>query len=661
MKMRITRPCWGLLLAAPGMAATAANMQNENQIVVTATKTELPAAQVPASLTVVYGEELEARRVDEVSQLATMTPGMAFQPWGQAGTSLAVVRGVTGSGSGFNSAVLLSEDGVPLLAGQGFDNNFLDVERVEILRGPQSSLYGRNAEVGVINIVTRTPDNVQRVDLSAIAGSRQRQQLRGSFSTPLVEDRLYAAIGGEWKSQNGYVDNVTTGGKADDRERNNARIVLRWTPNDANDIRLRYSQQRYHDGGSQWGAAANADRKVSSGTGSWNHSQASILSLDYRHLLSNGWQFRAIGARTEILDRIQQDTDFRQPDTLHMQRDNKLTTLSQEFRLQGEGDNHRWLTGMYFDRDDNDFRFVQKLPLMSSEMRNSQRGNTQALFGEWTQILGGPWSVTLGGRIERSGIEISPTGEGKRSASWRNVSPKISLQYQWHPDLQTYASYSQGYRAGGYNLFSPATNYLRYNPEKVHSWELGIKGLSEDRRLRYSSSVYLMDIDDMQVQQVVQAGVVYINNAAKARSTGWELEADYNLLPELRLQGSLGLNHTRFDRYQDGSNDYSGNHNTFAPDTTASLGLRYDHGSGAYAQLQWHGVSSSFLDAGNQYRQAGYGVGDITFGYMWRDIDISLFVDNLTNKKYDAVGYLNGSVRIYSPPREFGLKVSYKL
>lgn len=655
------RPYWGLLLAAPGTAAIAADMQNENQIVVTATKTELPAVQVPASLSVLYGEDLEASRVDEVSQLAAMTPGMAFQPWGQAGTNLAVVRGVTGSGSGFNSAVLLSEDGVPLLAGQGFDNNFLDVERVEILRGPQSSLYGRNAEVGVINVVTRTPDNIQRGDISAIAGSRQRQQLRGSFSTPLVEDRLYAAVAGEWKSQNGYIDNTTTGGKADDRERNNARIALRWTPNDTDDIRLRYSQQRYHDGGSQWGLAASADRKVGSGTDSWNHSQASVASLDYRHLLANGWQFRSISARTEVLDRIQQDTDFRQPDTLHMQRDNKLTTLSQEFRLQGEGDNHRWLTGLYFDHDDNDFRFVQKLPLMTSEMRNTQRGNTQALFGEWTQMLGGPWSVTLGGRIERSDIEISPVGEDKRSASWHNVSPKVSVQYQWQPDLQTYASYSQGYRAGGYNLFSPATDYRRYNPEKVHSWELGVKGLSDDRRLRYSSAVYLMDIDDMQVQQVVQAGVVYINNAAKARSTGWEFEADYNLLPELRLQGSLGLNHTRFGRYRDGSNDYAGNHNTFAPDATASLGLRYDHASGVYGLLQWHGASSSFLDAGNQYRQAGYGVGDLTVGYVWRSLDVSLFVDNLTDKEYDAVGYLNGSVRIYSPPREFGLKVSYKL
>lgn len=656
----MARSYWGLLLAAPGMTAIAADIQN-NEMVVTATKTELPAVQVPASLSVLYGEDLEERRVDSVSQLAAMTPGMAFQPWGQAGTNLAVVRGVTGSGSGFNSAMLLSEDGVPLLAGQGFDNNFLDVDRVEILRGPQSSLYGRNAEVGVINVVTRTPDNLQRGEITAIAGSRQRQQLRGSFSTPLVEDRLYAAVAGEWKSQNGYVYNTTTGGKADDRERNNARIVLRWTPTDADDVRLRYSQQRYHDGGSQWGPAASRDRKVASGTDSWNHSQASVVSLDYRHLLSNGWQFRSISARTEILDRIQQDTDFTAPDTLHMQRDNQFTTLSQEFRLQGEDSDHRWLAGLYFDRDDNDYRFVQKLPMMSTNMRNAQRGNTQALFGEWTQMLGGPWSVTLGGRVERSEIEMSPTGMDKRSSTWHNVSPKITVQYQWQPELHTYASYSQGYRAGGYNLFSPATDYFRYNPEKVHSWELGVKGLSDDRRLRYSSSVYLMDIDDMQVQQVVQAGVVYINNAAKARSTGWELEADYALLPELRLQGSLGLNHTRFDNYRDGSNDYAGNHNTFAPDATASFGLRYEHASGAYGLLQWHGASHSFLDAGNQYRQAGYGIVDMTLGYAWRDLDVSLFVDNLTDKEYDAVGYLNGSVRIYSPPREVGLKVSYKL
>lgn len=657
----MARPYWSLLLAAPGMSAMAADVLNEHQMVVTATKTELPAVQVPASLSVLYGEDLENQRVDEMSRLAALTPGMTFQPWGQAGTHLAVVRGVSGSGSGFNSAMLLSDDGVPLLAGQGFDNNFLDVDRVEILRGPQSSLYGRNAEVGVINVVTRAPDNLQRAEITAIAGSRHRQQLRGSVSTPLVEDRLYAAVAGEWKSQDGYVDNRANGGKADDRQRNNGRIVLRWTPGEADDIRLRYSQQRYHDGGSQWGKASGRNREVESGTDSWNHSQASVLSLDYRHLLANGWQFRSITARTDIRDRIQQDTDFTVPDLLHMQRDNHFTTLSQEFRLQGEGSDSRWIAGLYLDRDDNHYRFVQKLPRIATEMRNAQRGSTQALFGEWTQDLGGPWSLTLGGRVERSEIDMSPVGADGRSASWHNVSPKATLQYQWQPGLQTWAGYSQGYRAGGYNLFSPATGYARYNPENIHAWDLGIKGVSDDSRLRYSSAVYLMDIRDMQVQQVVQAGVVYINNAAKARSTGWELEADYALLPELRLQGALALNHTRFDRYRDGVNDYAGNHNTFAPDAIASLGLRYDHASGVYSQLLWHGASRSFLDAGNQYSQTGYGVLDITLGYAWRELDVSLFVDNLTDKEYDAVGYLNGSVRIYSPPREFGLKVSYRL
>ena len=648
---------WGLLLVAPGLAAA----QDGQQLLVTATKTALPAVQVPAALSVLYGEDLEAQRVDEVAKLATLVPGMSFQPWGQSGTNLAVVRGVTGSGSGFNSSVLLSEDGVPLLAGQGFDNHFLDVERVEILRGPQSSLYGRNAEVGVINVVTRAPDNLPRGDLSGTYGSRGHQQLRGSVSGPLVEDTLYAAVAGEYNRQNGFIANDARGGKADDRERNNARIVVRWTPTEADDLRLRYSQQRYHDGGALWGAASSRERRVSSGTDSWNHSLASVASLDYRHQLANGWTFRSISARSDIRDRIQQDSDFLPTDSLSMQRDNLFTTLSQEFRLQGDGDRHHWLAGIYLDRDDNHYRFVQKLPLMRSDLTNRLRGNSQALFGEWTQMLSGPWSLTLGGRVERSAIEIEPTGGAKRSTQWHNVSPKIALQYQWQADLQTYASYSQGYRAGGYNLFSPASDYYGYNPEKVRSWELGIKGVSDDRRLRYSSAVYLMDIDDMQVQQVLQAGVVYINNAAKARSTGVELEADYALLPELRLQGSLGLNHTRFDQYQDGSQNYAGNRNTFAPDATANLGLRYEHPGGAYGQLQWHGVSRSFLDASNTYRQPGYGVLDMTLGYQWRDLDVSLYADNLTNKEYDAVGYLNGSVRIYSSPREYGLKVSYKL
>ncbi|BCQ45291.1 hypothetical protein ERHA55_28180 [Erwinia rhapontici] len=187
------------MLALPGIAAAATDTTIHtaaDEMVVTATKTALPAVEVPASLSVLYGEDLEAQRVEEISQLAARTPGLVFQPWGQSGTNLPVMRGLSGSATGFSSSVLLTEDGVPQLTNQGFDNAFMDVERVEILRGPQSSLYGRNAEAGVINVVTRTPDNLQRGRIDAIYGSRNRQQLRGSFSTPLVEDRLYMAVAG---------------------------------------------------------------------------------------------------------------------------------------------------------------------------------------------------------------------------------------------------------------------------------------------------------------------------------------------------------------------------------------------------------------------------------------------------------------------------------
>ncbi|WP_413770008.1 TonB-dependent receptor plug domain-containing protein, partial [Vibrio vulnificus] len=118
-------------------------------VTVTANKIEQAQETVPASLSVLTGEVLRKGGIRDLEDLARATPGFTFQPFGQSGTNLPVVRGLTASPTAFSSSMLMLVDGVPSLMGQGFDHNLLGVERIEILRGPQSTLYGRNAEAGV--------------------------------------------------------------------------------------------------------------------------------------------------------------------------------------------------------------------------------------------------------------------------------------------------------------------------------------------------------------------------------------------------------------------------------------------------------------------------------------------------------------------------------
>lgn len=644
-----------------GGASMAMAQTELEPVKVTANKIEQEQEQVPASLSVITGEDLRKGGIDDLERLARITPGFTFQPFGQSGTNLPVVRGLSSGATAFSSSMLMLVDGVPTLMGQGFDHNLLGVERVEVLRGPQSTLYGRNAEAGVLSIHTRQPGDTPYARIEAETGSRDLRTLSVDASTALVPDTLYAGVSGQWREQDGFIDNRYRGGQADDRERHSARMVLRWTPGLNTDVNLRYSRQDYRDGGSQWGAAASSRREVRSGTPSWNHSSGRSLSLDVLHEFDSGVKLRSITARNDFYDRVQQDTDFMPADQLHLARAYHFNTLSQEFRLEGQWRDNQWLLGAYADRDDHDLSYQQKLPLRLTQVGSQLGGNSTALFGQWLMPLAEHWTLTLGARAEQDKVHIDPQSANRQSASWQRFTPKIALQYEWQPDAYVYASYAEGFRAGGFNAFSSAANYPGYAPEKVKTYELGAKGWLVDKRLRYSAALYWMDVRDMQVQQIIQPGVVYITNAATAHSTGLELEADYLFADDWRVISSVGLNRTRFEQFSEGSNDYTGNHNPYAPDVTGHLGLRYDAPTGWYAQGAVSLVGKTYLDAANQYSRGGYGLIDLNAGYDFSHYGISAYVKNAADKRYDAVGYLNGTTRVYSPGREVGLRVSYEL
>lgn len=628
-------------------------------VTVTVDKRTQSLESVPASVSAFEGEDLEAAGIDSLEGVARMTPGFTFQASGQSGLQPPVMRGITANIMGFSSSVALVVDGVPTLRGQGFDDNLLGIERVEILRGPQSTLYGRNAEAGVISIVTRKPGNDPYAVVSTEVGSREKRALRFDASRALVQDTLYLGVAGEFFAQDGFIDNTFKGGKEDDRERRNGRLALRWTPDERTDATFRYAQREYRDAGSLWGSVTAPRATVRSGTDSWNRSTARTTSLDVSHELASSLRLRSITANNEFTDRILQDIDYMPPDMLHVGRDHHFRTLSQELRLEGQLGRAQWLFGLYADRDDHDLSFGQKIPLGSTTTSATQKGDSAALFTHWVVPLTDRWTVTAGGRIERDEVRFALEGGSEQSRAWTRFSPRLALQYQWRKDAQVYVSVADGFRAGGFNAFAPEI-YRRYQPEHVRSFEFGAKGLLLNRRLRYSVSAYLMDVSDMHVQQIGLPGQMFLTNAASARPVGIDAEFQYLLGSGWQIQAALGLNRTRFRKFRDGANDYKGKHNPLAPDVTGHLGMRYDAVQGWYAQVHISGASKVYLDAANQYGRPGYGVIDLMAGYSYGRTEWSAYVRNAGNKQYDTIGFLNGTTTIYSPPREFGLRMTWR-
>ena len=631
-------------------------------ITVTTDKVDQFLDKVPASVVVIDGADLEQSGVIRMEQLEGRIPGLSFQPFGQAGVSAPVMRGLTtASFNSLSTSTLLLIDGAPTLTAQGFDYSLLDVESLEVVRGPQSTLYGRNAEAGVISVKSRPIDAPARTSLSVAAGTRQLLGAQLSLNRPIVENTLYGSIAGNWLSQQGFIENVRTGNKDDNRKLQNLRFGLHWTPSDSTDLTLRYAYSQFDDGAALWGSAFAPRTTVSSGSPSWNRSSGQIISLNAQHAFESGIKLASVTAWNTFNDHIAQDTDFMPPDVMRVGRNNQLRTFSQELRLNGTAGASDWLVGLYGDLGNSDLQTISKTRRGLADARANQKTSTAAIFTNWSIPLSENWTMSAGARVEHINVKFSPTGANTKSQDWTSFLPKLSLQYQYDPANQWYASASKGLRTGGFNVLSPAMNYPSYGAEKVWSYETGLKGKLFDERLRYSLAAYYMTINDMQVMQMPTPGVVFISSAASATSKGVELDMDYLLGKNWQLIGGIAWNRTRFDQFTDGSANYAGNRNPFAPDLTGHIGLRYQDQQGWYVQASVRGSGMVYLDPANKYKRNGYAVLDLAAGYRQNNWELALYINNATNRQYDAIGYMNGYVSVYSAPREVALRLTWKI
>ena len=513
---------------------------------------------------VMDGLDVEQSGIQRMEQLEGRIPGLSFQPFGQSGLNSPVMRGLTANFNTFSTSVLMLVDGVPTLTAQGFENSFLDIDRIEVLRGPQSTLYGRNAEAGVVSIHSLPMDDAPRAAISGEFASRNKRA--GSFvlSHPIIENTLYGSISGSWSSQDGFIKNTYTDRKDDRREHGNINLGLRWTPTADTDVVIRYARQEFHDGSALWGSPTAERNEVASGTAGWNKSVGQTLSLNASHRFESGLTLRSITAYNDYRDRIQQDTDFMPIDALHVGRDHHFRNLSQELRLEGKTGKTDWLAGIYVDKQDNDLVNISKLMTGSNNLNVSQKGSSLALFSHWNIPLSDDWTLSMGGRIERNNVSIRKPDGNKMSAGWTHFSPKLALQFQINADNQWYVSVSKGVRSGGFNVVSPAVNFMPYSPERTLSYETGLKGSFHGHRGRYSIAAYYMNVKNMQVMQMPFPGMMYITSAASADSKGVELDVEYLLAPGWRVNAGLAWNRIRFDRFSDGAADYSGKRNPFA-------------------------------------------------------------------------------------------------
>ncbi|WP_419657278.1 TonB-dependent receptor [Desulfosarcina variabilis str. Montpellier] len=648
-------------------------------ITVTAQKQEENIQEVPVSVTVMSQTEIEDRNIESIGELSHYVPNFMINNEGASGMNAPVMRGIYANATTLTVSSGLFVDGVPVLSSTGYEDTVLDIERVEVLRGPQGTLYGKNTETGAINIITRQPDNDFRAKVSADVGKLLsfetgdglKQSYTLNLSGPLKTDKLFMGIAGKFYQKDGFMENTLTGDTVDDRQHWFGRAHLRWTPADRVDVSLIASMLQYDDdavnmsltefGAAAYGLSGFADRQVASNFQGSNQARTDTQALKINYDYSDTLTLTSITARRVFDDEMANDWDFSPMTLMHSDKDSTYTKISQELRVDSSSENLQWLAGFYYDNDRNEFSFASDsdFPAMASTTRRDFNGEAYAAFGQISYAPIKSLRIIGGLRYEIQDQEyenhiLNTTIDD----SWDEISPKLALEYNWTPSTMTYVSVSKGYRSGGFNTFASDPQYNSYDEEKLWSYEIGSKNLFWDNRLMINGCVFLMDLTDMQVTEAVTPMESYLTNAAEATGKGIELEMTANITSGLSMMAGVGYIDIEFDDFKDALGDYTGNKNPYAPEYTFNIGVQYRFQSGLYARADLIGCGEMYLDRANQYKRDAYELVNARIGYETEHLDVYLYGKNIFDEEYNSYGYYDGYYIIYSDPGEVGLQVT---
>ncbi len=665
----------------PVMAEQVSADTSLDTITVTAQKREENVQNVPIAMDVIDETELQDANIYDLKTLTGFSPNIF--PKQNTNQNMLIIRGISSHNVVLNTPVGLFVDDInyPMTYMQNPD--LLDVERVEILRGPQGTLYGRNTESGVVKIITRQPDNEFCGKIFSDIGMYDTHdtvplyRLGASLNVPLVNEKLFVSLAGQTKQSDGYTVNIYNdndeAGKIDHK---NGQITLRWLPTEHLDITLLanfatvddgYGHLRYWDGPS----ATERYHVNWDGANSWedkNNGQA--LKIKYE---APSFTLLAITTRNDFETDFKNDGEFG-PFPFGDQVwffDN--TTISQEIRLSSIKDSGpwEWLAGVYGFTDEN-----TALGEFFGQSRYTEFDSTgYALFGQMTYTLFDRLHLTAGLRydyLDVDGEQHNRMVPAPYSATMehREWLPKISAAYDITPDIMTYASVSRGLLAGGYNYpFANNSSTLTFAPEKTWNYEAGIKTRFWDNKCTFNAALFYIDITDKQVEEwLAGPGARSVTNAARAHSQGFEVDMELRPWQGVRIFGGFGYSEVKFDDWVSMDMmtglpyDYDGNELPFAPKYTYNLGLSYTHLSGFWCRVDLLGNGDYYTSAKNKEKVDGHNRVNLTLGYKGESFDISLWAKNVFDEEYvtSNSAYIGGNhITEDAPPRSLGLSMTY--
>lgn len=670
-----------------------------DEVVVSAQKKEEAMQKTAVTVSALSARKIREYRIWQANEISAIVPNLYS---GNSGDDRNVtsIRGITTTS--YDPAVATYIDGVNQFGLDTYIANLFDVERIEVLRGPQGTLYGRNAMGGVINIITRQPGNNTSGFAEINIGNYNQQRYVAGVRTPLVTEKLYLGVAGVYQSRDGYYTNDLTSSSYDKQNSFTGNYYLKYLPAPNWMISLNVKHHNNRNNGAfplvadlqgafadPFHLAQNATAKMIDNTLNSSltvqHSGAKVLFSSQTAYQHNHRYYNA-----------PLDGDFSPIDGITIINDygsdwNKVKVFTQEFKFSSAPASRspfKWTTGLYLFHQNNPVKqathFGEDAELVGAPDKNFTVINTNkgksvggAVFGQADYEFQPKWKLIAGLRVDYERKKYTVSGDYQQdpnppfnivpdtnaSVHYTAVSPKLGLSYQLEKNSLAYLTYSRGFRAGGLTqlgLDPGQPPLFSYKPEYSNNLEAGLKNTFWQNRLQLNIAVFYTRVNDVQVPTLVLPEAITITkNAGKLNSAGAELEISSTPVRNLQVDYNFGYTHATYHELKISSNgsvaDLSGNRQIFTPVTTSSLAVQYAIPFGKNGQNrilvrgEWMNIGKQYFDLGNQISQNDYHLVNTRAGVSFRHLDILFWGRNLLDKKYIAYAYDFGAVHLGNP------------
>lgn len=608
------------------LCSFAADEYTLEPIVVTARKVDSDIRDVPMSLSVINGESIDQSNVFQLEDLSDKVPNLSLRQQQAEVLQRTTIRGV-GTYSrniGFDTRAAVYLDGIYLGQSPALNTELYDLERVEVLRGPQGTLYGKNTVAGAINLISKKPDLDSKCETTLSAGNLNYKKALIKTNLPIIKNKLNARLSLLHLDRDGFYKNIAEGDDLDNENTNAFRFTLTESPEDNTMITVS-ADGSFSDRDITCGdpltdtfaisrdTAAPGDFDVSYNITPEEKRDLWGMVATLEHELKSGFLVTAISGFRNTQVEFQNDLDYSAADLMRLYFDDKYKQFSQEVHIRSPRKNKlEYLAGLYyFAQDAQTYRtaiFGEDIELLGdprmvsgNDVPNSGDVDTRsyAVFVNGKYHLTDKLSLESGCRYTYETKKADFFLDGSQSgffniAVWNFrdtysdgvFTPSAGITYDISDGLTGYAIVSTGFKSGGFNLdwltTAEVNAGVEYDKETVVNYETGLKLFLPGYHLRTNLALFCSRYRDYQVQQFIDLGggatAMSITNAAKVTTKGAELEVVCKPTAKWSVNTGISLLDAEFDKFPGGGlagSDASGNKLPFAPDFTAGLGFEY--------------------------------------------------------------------------------------